>query len=108
MIFPAHPVTHGSSSITLGWIACGNCGSLSIFQAEPLRSRIPNNTTKNGIIEAVSDHHRSHHVGADNRVGQDADTVTPDTYLDMGPVLPGTIIGDIMSSTNGPMCYIYE
>lgn len=40
--------------------------------------------------------------------GQDADFVTPDSYLEMSPVLPGVTVRDVMSISNGPLCYVYE
>lgn len=42
------------------------------------------------------------------KTGQDADFVTPDSYLEMSPVLPGVTVRDVMSISNGPLCYVYE
>lgn len=42
------------------------------------------------------------------KTGQDADFVTPDSYMEISPVLPGVTVGDVMSISNGPLCYVYE
>ncbi|KAF2210357.1 hypothetical protein CERZMDRAFT_60607, partial [Cercospora zeae-maydis SCOH1-5] len=43
-----------------------------------------------------------------HRGWQPADTVTTDSWINMSPVLDGIRVGDAMSATGGPLCFIYE
>lgn len=88
-----------------------------------MRCQSRTNSTKNERREAVSFHYlplptylphddddEIHLMIADitKNTGQDADFVTPDSYLEMSPVLPGVTVRDVMSISNGPLCYVYE
>lgn len=44
----------------------------------------------------------------ETRGWKDADFVTPDSYLEISPVLPGVTVRDVMNISNGPLCYVYE
>ncbi|GIZ44470.1 hypothetical protein CKM354_000766700 [Cercospora kikuchii] len=43
-----------------------------------------------------------------SRGWQPTELVTPDSWIYVSPILDGIRVGDMMSTTGGPFCYIYE